>query len=79
VQVVRVEKVDIGGLPGALARRAERQLAQPPDLLQAPRNLLGPRVLDQVLAALDEALVRGQRLDLALRSDSGIGGATGAW
>src|SRR5882672_8212812 len=66
MQVIRVEEIDVGGLARAFSGGPESRLAQPPDFLQAPRHLRRPRVLDQVLAALDEALVRRKRFDFSL-------------
>src|SRR5882672_3356459 len=66
MQAVGIEQVDVRGSARAFAHRAERELAQAADLLQAPRNLLGARVLNQEVPARDQALLGRQRFDLRL-------------
>jgi len=66
VQVIGVEQVDVSSPARAFAGRAESRLTQPADLLQAPRNLRGARVAYEEVAALEQVLLRRQRLDLGL-------------
>src|SRR5882762_7081238 len=66
MQVVGIEQVDVRGSARAFTGRAERELAQAADFLQAPRDLLGARVLDQEVSARDQALLGRQRFDLRL-------------
>src|SRR6267143_2968909 len=66
MQVVCIEQVDVRGSARAFARRAESELAQAADFLQAPWDLLGARVLDQEVPARDQALLGRQRFDLRL-------------
>ncbi len=66
MQIVGVEKVDVRVLARAFSGRAEGQLAQPANFLQATGKLLGARVVHRELPARNEMLVRRQRLHLGL-------------
>ena len=61
VLVVLVEGIEVARAAGALARRAERELAQPADFFEQVRDRTGLGAVHRVVAGIDEQLADAGR------------------